>query len=198
MSDDDELDLLLANPRDFSPVLNEGFGSAAVLDAPKPKKDASHYLRDRRASRADTTKQRWGVIAPEGKDGDALLDAMKPLIEFRAEEQEAEPMVFRIKPNLDRDASREWLFNVYENERIDERERPLYLCLLGGPNLASFDFQQTIIHSSFVGRVHFDKNDGSPDVDAYAAYAAKVVKYACEGFTKEPPELLYYVAPDGS
>lgn len=200
---DDELDLLLANPRDFTPVLNQGLGSAAVLGAPKPKKDAAHFnashlLRDRRAERADTTKQRWGIVAPEGNDGDALLEAIKPLIELRADEQGADPMVFRVKPNLDRNASRDWLFNVYESERIEERERPLYLCLLGGPNHVSFDFQQTIIHSSYVGRVHFDKNDGSLDVDAYAAYAAKVVKYACEGFTKEPPELLYYVAPDGS
>ncbi len=194
----EELDLLLANPRDFAPVLDEGVTSDVVTGTQKPKKDTTHLRRDRRKDRSNLDIQRWGVVAPDGKEGDAMLEAIKPLMDFRAEEQGEAPMVFRVKPNLDRKGSQNWLFNVYESENIEERARPLYLCLLGSPQQASFDFQQTVIHTAYVGRVHFDKPDGSLDVDAYAAYAAKVVKYAREGFTKEPPEILYYVAPDGS
>jgi hypothetical protein len=107
-------------------------------------------------------------------------------------------MIFRVRPNMDRKASRDWLYDEYENEDIDEADRPFYLCLLGGPEQSSLEFQHTVGHNAYIGRVHFDKPNGGVDVDAYAAYAKKVVKYARGGFTTEPPELLYYVAPDGS
>jgi hypothetical protein len=79
-----------------------------------------------------------------------------------------------------------------------ERHRPYYLCLLGSPEQASLEFQQTVVHSTYIGRIHFEKSNGDVDLDGYAEYVKKVVKYARSGFTKERPDLQYYVAPDGS
>lgn len=196
--DTEEVDLLLANPREFAPVLDEGMSQDAATMGQKPKKDATHNRRARPAGRSDLSKQRWGIVVPAGEDGNALLSAMQPLIDFRAEEQGAKPIEFRVAPNMDRKASKDWLFRIYEDEKIPEDERPLYLCLLGGPEQASWEFQQTVVHSAYIGRVHFNRFDGSVDLDGYAEYAQKVVRYAKQGFTTEPPELLYYVARDGT
>lgn len=195
---DDQIDLLLASPRENKAVLDDGMASDATNEVPKPKKDESHLRRDRSQDRSHLDVQRWGLIAPEGKAGDALLEAMKPLIDFRTEEQKAPPMVFRVPPDMDRKKSTQWLYDVYESEDIDEPDRPYYLCLLGSPEQASLEFQHTVGHTAYVGRVHFDKPDGEIDVTGYDEYARKVVRYAREGFTSEPPELLFYVAPDGS
>lgn len=194
----EDLDLLLANPREFAPVLDDGISSDAAITGPKPKKDETQNRRARARDRSNLAVQRWGIVVPEGKDGDALLSAMRPLIEFRAEEQGKKPVEFRVRPNLDRKGTKDWLFNVYENPDIYEEDRPLYLCLLGGPEQASLEFQQSVAHSTFIGRVHFDKPDGSIDVEGYAEYAKKVVHYARNGFTTQAPELLYYVARDGT
>lgn len=194
----EDVDLLLANPREFAPVLDEGMSPGAALVGQKPKKDATQNRSDRGAARSDLSKQRWGVIVPEGDVGDALLSAMRPLIEFRAAEQGAKPIEFRALPNMDRKRSEDWLFKIYGDLKIEDVDRPMYLCLLGSPEQVSLEFQQTVIHSAYIGRVHFSKLDGSVDLDGYAEYAQKVVRYARNGLSPEPPELLYYVARDGT
>jgi len=195
----EQIDLLLANPREQRPVLEDGLSADARDGVPKPKKDESHYRKNRAKDRSDLRWQRWAVIVPEDKKvGDAMLEAIKPLIDLRAEEQGVKPFEYRVSPNMNRKEAGEWLYNVYDTEDIKEQDRPFYLCLLGSPEQASLEFQHTVAHSAYIGRVHFEKPDGTVDLDAYAAYAKKVVKYAREGFTTERPELLYYVAPDGS
>lgn len=194
----DQIDLLLASAREHRPVLEDGLAADALIEAPKPKKDVSQLRARRDAERSDLRLQRWGVIVPEGKTGEALLEAIKPLVALRSEEQGAPPMVFEVPPGLNRKESREWLFDKYEDEHIDEAERPLYLCLLGSPEQTSFELQHTVGHRAYIGRIHFEKPNGDVDLDAYAAYARKVARYAREGVTSERPDLTYYVAPDGS
>jgi len=195
----EDIDLLLANPREFAPALDSGISNDATLVGPKPKKDATQFRRDRGKDRSNLAKQRWGIVAPESKDGgDELLAAIKPLIDLRTQEQGAKPIEFRVPAKLDRKSIGDWLLKVYENESIHEDERPLYLCLLGSPSQISLEFQQNVAHSAYIGRIHFDKPDGSIDVEAYAEYAQKVVRYARHGYTPEQPELLYYVARDGT
>lgn len=194
----EDIDLLLANPREYLPVIDKGLSPKATDKAPIPKKDETQKRRDRAKDRNLLDVQRWGVIAPEGPEGDALLEAMKPLIELRSQEQGVKAMEFRVKPGIPRKEVKDWLFDVYESERIKEKKRPLYLCLLGSTAQASLDFQQGVVHNAYLGRVHFEKPDRTVDLDGYAAYAEKVVKYARERYTPEPPELLYYVAADGT
>lgn len=194
----EQIDLFLANAREHKPVLEDGISADARSVVPKPKIDVTNDQKDRRKDRSDLSAQRWAVITPKGKDGDALLDAIKPLIDLRTEEQGIEPFTYRVSPNMNREEAGDWLYNVYDTEHVDESERPFYLCLLGSPEQASLEFQHTAAHSAYIGRIHFEKANGDADLDAYAAYAQKVVRYAREGFTTERPEILYYVARDGS
>jgi len=123
-SSTEQIDLLLADAQECKPVLDEGISADAANAAPKPKKDESHLRRDRSQDRSHLDVQRWGLIVPEGDEGNALLEAMKPLVDFRAEEQGAKPMVFRVAPNMDRKRASDWLYDVYESDVIDERNRP--------------------------------------------------------------------------
>jgi hypothetical protein len=46
----------------------------------------------------DLARQRWGVIAPEGKPGELTLDAMAPIIRHREHEQHATARIYRARP----------------------------------------------------------------------------------------------------
>jgi hypothetical protein len=94
----DLVQLLLADAGDRRPVLEGGLPSEAVQAAPKPKKgprDAPRWEAPD-ADPNDLPKQRWGLIAPEGHEGDRLLEAIAPLLRLREEEQGAPPPVQRM------------------------------------------------------------------------------------------------------
>jgi hypothetical protein len=152
----EQIDLMLAKPSEHRPLLENGISGDSTNEAPRPGKDESFTRKNRNASRSDLSEQRWGLVVPEGKEGDALLDAVAELVAFRAEEQGVEPMVFRVLPGMNRKESKNWLFNVYDHEDIEEADRPFYLCMLGGPELISLELQHTAGHGAYVGRIHFD------------------------------------------
>ncbi len=197
---EEPLELFLTDAESHRPVLEDGIDSDAATQVPKPTKDdASHGLSRPDADPNDLKLQRCSVLAPEGREGDRLLEAIRLLIELRREEQGGiAPTVYRVPWGMNRKAIEAWIDQVYYDENVDEDDRPRYVCILGSPDQMTFELQHSLGHCAFVGRIHFDKPDGETDVDAYAAYANKVVNFARGARITEPPDLLYYVAPDGS
>lgn len=200
-----QLQLLLAHAQTGRPALDDGLSGDALAHAPKPAKlpgNADALLLDAPDQDPnDLPHQRWGVVAPEGKAGDLMLDAMAPLIRQREQEQGASARIYRVAPGMSaRDAVR-WRNDVYRAEDVPEAERTRYLMVLGDLHHVSLELQQVMAHSAFVGRVHVGDAGGEPDADGYAAYAAKAVMHAQtveNAAQAHAPRLLLYVANDGT
>src|SRR5689334_3288023 len=96
------IELLLADAQTGNPMLPVGLPADAALSSPKPKR--AQGARDTQFLDApgddpnDLAYQRWGVVAPEGPEGDELLRAIAPLIALREAEQGAKATVYRVPP----------------------------------------------------------------------------------------------------
>jgi hypothetical protein len=192
-------DLLLANAATGRPALSGGVSDRALRDPPQPRRaprrDDSPFRRDSRERPDDLPKQRWGIVAPAGEQGDRLLEAIAPLRRLREAQQGADALVFRADPGLDARASVDWKDRYYR--ALPEREQPLYLVLLGDLHQLSIELQHTLANSALVGRLAFTQGDGSPDLPAYAAYAAKAETFA-RSAAAGAPDLCLFVAKDGT
>jgi hypothetical protein len=197
----DRLDLLLADAEERRPVLDGGLPSEAAQQGPRPKK-ANHrekpdWRRDNKDPN-DLEAQHWGVIAPEGRTGDRLLEATTPLIRLREAEQGAPAKIYRVPSEMTARQAVEWTDSVYWSEATDEEDRPLYLLMLGDLHEVQAELQHTLANGSLVGRIHFANAEGEADLDGYAAYAEKVARYAREGTAFDTPDMAFFVARDGT
>lgn len=201
---EDRLDLLLADAGDHRPVLDEGLPSETSQQGPKPKRakevrrDDSFFRRRTDANFNDLPMQRWAVVAPEGREGSRLLEATAPLMRLREEEQRAAVTVYRVPEGMDARQAVAWKHEVYWSEDVEEDDRPLYLLVLGGLHQVSLELQHALANGALVGRLHFADAAGEADLDGYAAYAEKVVRFAREGTPERSPDLLFFVARDGT
>jgi hypothetical protein len=199
---DNRLDLLLADAEERRPVLAEGLPGEAVQRGPKPRTgargDDAPSWRRTDADPNHLPLQKWAVVAPEDREGDRQLEAIGPLLRLRAAEQGAPARIYRVPPDMDAKQSAAWKHEVYWSEDLPEDERPLYLLMLGDLHQTSLELQQVMANGALLGRVHFAGTAGATDLDGYAAYADKVTRYARSGAPEGEPDLLFYVAPDGS
>lgn len=141
--------------------------SAAPAPEPRPKPDA---LWADEAAPDDLVRQRWGVIAPAGGDGDRLLDAIAPLVEHRRRQQ-GPVRVYRVPAQMTVDESVRWKKRVYRTGADLDGDLPRYQLILGDLDQVPLAVQQVQASDGFVGRIAFD------DLDGYRAYAAKVVRW---------------------
>ncbi|MFL5356192.1 hypothetical protein [Archangium sp.] len=196
------LELLLARADDHQPVLPAGLAPESVQGAPRPERlprRAEVPLLERPDADPNALpEQRWGVIAPEGSEGDALLRAIAPLVEHRARQQDAEVKVYRVPPDLEAAQAVEWRERVYRGESVPQEERPRYLLVLGGPEQVSLELQHVLAQGAFVGRLHFATPEGTPELASHAAYVEKVLAHEHSPAEAEAPEVLLYTASDGS
>jgi len=199
------IDLLLADAHDGAPALAAGLPEEAAERAPRPERAPrgvdARTLDAPDADPNDLAAQRWGVIAPEGRDGDRALDAIAPLVRLREEEQGAEAVVYRVPPGMDLAASLRWREEVWRDERVPEEDRPRYLLVLGDLDGASTELQHVLAGGAFVGRIHAAAQDGGTDPEGYAAYADKVVRWAREPPSAARPDAVSFhafAADDGT
>ncbi|MBN1209985.1 MAG: hypothetical protein JXB05_34355 [Myxococcaceae bacterium] len=196
------LQLLLASAEEHRPVLEEGLAAEATWDAPKPellpgRVEVPTWERPDAAPN-DLEAQRWGVIAPEGTLGDALLHAIAPLIEHRGKEQNAPVKTYRVPSDMNAAAAVQWREKVLQAEGVPEEERPWYLLILGDLHHVSIELQQVLAQGACVGRLHVGSPSGEPDLAGYAAYARKALAHARRTPEEETPSLLLYTAQDGT
>lgn len=197
---DEGLDLLLAAADDGRPALGEPLPSDAAEHARRPVGGANDTF-TRFAPEADPNDlaaQGWAIVAPEGPEGDRLIEAIAPLRRLREEELGDPAKVFRVPAGLREDEARRWKLEVLAPEDARDEDAPLYLLLLGDLHQLSADLQHVLAVGSFAGRVCFTDESGAPSLEGYAAYADKVVRWSRGATTAEGPELLFYTAPDGS
>src|SRR5262245_30988668 len=174
-------DLLLAQASTGRPALAAGLSEKALQSPPRPRKaprgDDAPLWRDAIGNPNDLASQSWGIVAPEGPEGDRLLEAIAPLRRLREAQQGAEARIYRAAPDLDARASVDWKDAVYRGD-LAEHEQPLYLLMLGDLHQLSLELQHSLANGAFVGRLAFTLEDGSSDLAAYAAYSAKAERHA--------------------
>ncbi|KFA93813.1 hypothetical protein [Archangium violaceum] len=196
------LNLLLARADDRQPVLPAGLPEEIAQGAPRPEKIPGRAevptLEKPDANPNDLPAQRWGVVAPEGEEGDALLRALAPLVEQRERQQGAPVRVYRVPANMDAKQAVAWRRDVHQDEAVPQEERPRYLLLLGDLHQVSMEFQQVLAHGAFAGRLHVATPSGEPDLAGYRAYAEKVLASEGRAAPDEAAEVLLYCADDGT
>lgn len=196
----DNLDLFLADADEGRPVLKDSLPEDAAKRARKPKEGAGDTF-DRRLIDADPNDlalQGWAIVAPDGKEGDRMLEAIQPLRALREAEQNAPAKVYRVPPGMTEEEAKDWKADTFWPEGMPDEEVPLYVMILGDLHQSSAELQHKMATDTMVGRIHFADNAGKTDLAAYAAYAEKVVRFAEEGTPEAKPDFVFYTAPDGS
>ncbi len=164
------LQLLLAHADDHAPVVEESLPPACAAFAPRPLPGPlPPVLRHDGRDPADLATQRWGIVAPQGKEGDELLAWTASLRRAREDAQGAPARIYRVPAAMDEDAATRWIDEVYWDEETPEAHLPRYLLLLGGPESVSFALQSLLAGQTFVGRL------GLASEAAYDAYVRKVL-----------------------
>ncbi|MCP3142238.1 hypothetical protein [Pyxidicoccus xibeiensis] len=196
------LHLLLSHADGRRPFLEQGLPAEAAGRAPEPERVPGRadvpWLEAPEALPDDLPAQRWGVIAPEGREGDAMRQAVAPLIQHRAGEQGAEVRLYRAPANLDALGAVKWRKTQYRIESEPEAERPKYLLILGDLHQVSIELQHVLAHGAYVGRLHISRPSGEPDLEGYTAYANKVRAFETDTAASEAPDVLLFAADDGS
>lgn len=189
------IDLLLAN-KDGTQVLEHGLpDDVNIWAAPEPEDEEGILVFPRfDADPNDLSKQRWGIVAPEGPAGDRLLEIIAPLTAARREQQGGHtPLVFRAAPGMSSKQATDWWGSVYNDSKINFRDRPRYLLILGDADLISWEAQQRFSAAAFTGRLAFKKESD------YEAYIHKVLAYerAAKGGSKKI-RAAYHTVRDGT
>lgn len=177
---------------DRAPLLPEPQPDASAAAALADQRRGPDFLWDERAHADDLTRQRWGVIAPEGVVGDQLLEAIAPLIAHRRRQTGADrDVIHRVPPALDQAAALRWYKRVFEPGDAFRDAIPRYVLILGDLAQVSLELQQIVGATAFVGRLAFET------AEQYAAYVAKVLgAEATPPFT--PPPLRLHAVDDGT
>ena len=170
---EDRLHLLLAHDDDGSPVLEDGLPDAATKERDdETSKKAFLDAWEEGGEPDDLEEQRWGVIAPEGPDGDRLLALIRPLIEARREAQDGhEVKIYRAPIGLSPVDAARWRKTYFDAGTEISTDLPRYQLILGDLDQVSLGLQQAQSSMGFVGRLSFRDERG------YEAYVDKVLRW---------------------
>jgi hypothetical protein len=189
-----ELGLLLADAQELRPTLATGLPEDTAGGAPRPEKVPRGVdglkLEQPGADPNDLSLQRWGLIVPDSPVGKERLAAISQLCALREQEQGSPPRVYECPAGMSLEAAVRFRRDKWLAEK--ERERPKYLLVLGDLDEVSLEVQHVFTGGAFVGRLH------AADLDGYAEYARKVVRWTHEPTEDDLPEARFFVADDGT
>jgi hypothetical protein len=138
----------------------------------------------------------WGVIFPRDADP-AIRNALHPLIEHRRQ-QANKPGRFQefAGPRGYIPGESATDFVARHGAAVDmpvdpSYGVPYYLLLVASPEVIPYRFQYELDIQYAVGRVWFDRRDGSPDISAFARYAQRVVAAEC-GDLSAPRRAVFF------
>jgi hypothetical protein len=187
---DDKLHLLLAHDDDGSPVLEDGLPDAATKERDEEtskSKELTNYWEEN-DDPDDLEAQRWGVIAPEGPEGDRLLKLIRPLIEARGEQQGGDEVnIYRVPIGLSPTEATLWRKTHFDSGTTSSRDIPRYQLILGDLDQVSLGLQHGQSYDGFVGRLSFRDERG------YEAYVDKVLRWEKERSEAEGSVKLFTV-----
>jgi hypothetical protein len=138
-----DLNLLMVHADDHAPVLAEGLAESTAQGqkAGEATSSAGHFW-DEGGDPNDLEAQRWGVIAPQGPEGDRLLALVAPLLAHRQEQQGDAIKVYRVPPGLSQDEAMRWKKREFETGADLNIEVPRYQLILGDLDKVSLGLQQ--------------------------------------------------------
>ncbi|WP_164019858.1 hypothetical protein [Pyxidicoccus trucidator] len=188
------LELLLAHADDGQPVIPEGLPMEALHFPSKPEPlDLPERLWDTSGDHDRLSRQRWGLVVPQGPRGQQLLARVCRLREHREAQQGGRPaQIYCVPPGMDGVSAANWKRTVFRDEAVSEAERPRYLLLLGDLDEVSLELQQELGTDAFVGRLTFPTDEG------YDAYVDKVLRWEATEARAHRPRVIFYTALDGS
>ncbi len=184
--------LLLVDADQHRPLLEEQPSSSAARENRPDDTAKTPFLWNERAHPDDLPEQRWGVIAPEGAEGDRLLAIIRPLLRKREEDQGVPPIVYRVPPGMSALESMTWRREVFETGAHFRDDLPRYQLILGDLHQVSADLQVVQAIDAFVGRLAFDH------LEDYAAYVDKVLRWERTPAPSERRRLLLHTVHDGT
>jgi len=193
-SGETNLQLLLVNAENDQATLHEGLPLHSTDGEPRPHGGAAPaFLWDQGGDPDSLVAQRWGVLAPEGPEGDRLLSLMAPLCRHRQESQDGAPVrIYRVPAGLDGDEAARWKDRILRDESVPERDQPRYLLLLGDLDQVSLELQQVVSSDGFVGRLAFQEEGD------YEAYVEKVLRWERAPAPVDRARSLFYTVHDGT
>lgn len=166
-----QLDLLLVHADDHTPVVDGLDESAAHRVGAGFEQELPEHLWKEGGDGNDLRLQRWSVIAPEGPEGDRLLDAVDPLIKHRAEQQGAPVVPYRVPAEMSLSDIAHWRRTEFD-KGVDLRdELPRFQLILGDLHQVPLALQQRQQTDGYVGRLAFDREED------YAAYVDKLLRW---------------------
>lgn len=188
-----ELDLLMVHADDHEPVLRGGLPGATAPAQPNHDEDAeAQSFWDEGADPNDLAAQRWGVIAPQGPEGDRLLALVRPLIDLRQSQQGEPVRVYRVPAQMSADEALRWKKREFDAGADLGIEVPRFQLILGDLDQVALELQQIQASDGFVGRLAFTREED------YAAYVDKVVRHELRAGAAGPPDALFYTVHDGT
>jgi hypothetical protein len=188
-----DLNLLMVHADDHAPVLAEGIAeSTAQGQHVGGATDEAGHFWDEGGDPNDIELQRWGVIAPQGPEGDRLLALIRPLIEHRQAQQGDPVRVYRVPSRLSQDEAMRWKKREFDSGAELNIEVPRYQLILGDLDQVSLGSQQVQASDGYVGRLAFDREED------YGAYVDKLLRWerAAAGLGK--PDSLFFTVHDGT
>jgi hypothetical protein len=188
------LGLLLADADSRAPALSQRLREKnsqqqnALSRGPLPK-----LLWNEGGDASSLVQQRWGVIAPEGDVGDALIDRVAPLIEQRKRQQGDHPVaIYRAPAKASDTEAALWRKQHFDTGKDTRETLPRYQLILGNLDQVPLSIQQAQSIDGFVGRLAFD------DPEGYRAYADKVLRYENGPQQKQPARTVFHTVHDGT
>jgi hypothetical protein len=113
-------------------------------------------------------------------------------VALREKEQGMKVVPFEVDPNMDANASVNWVVNTLGKIEIEKDDRPRYLLILGDLHEVSAELQIALSTRYFAGRLAFS------NAEDYRAYVAKVIRYeSVEPTAKQCKALVYSVHRTG-
>lgn len=191
------LELLLARADDGRPLLDAGLSGDEPGRANRPERRPAtdHNSNwDEGKDANDLAEQRWGVIAPQGPEGDRLLDVIAPLMVRRRWQQGGhEVSVFRVPtgPMTMAEAAR-WKKNRFRKSLELDDELPRYQLILGDLDQVPLAIQQAQATDGFVGRLALDSDDD------YRSYVDKLLRWEDRPHTARAGHALLHTVRDGT
>jgi hypothetical protein len=188
-----DLDLLLVHADDHTPVLERGVGWPDTVDAPAPApRPQPSLLWSESADASDLAAQRWGVIAPQGKDGDRLLDLVAPLIARRQSQQGRPVRIYRVPARMSMEEAIRWKRRGFRRGDDLDLDLPRYQLVLGDLDQVPASVQQALGTDGFVGRLAFEH------ADEYRAYVDKVQRWEARPAAAARGDAILHTVHDGT
>ena len=188
-----DLNLLMVHADDHAPVLADGLAdSTARGQTAGAATDSAGHFWDEGGDPNDLEAQRWGVIAPQGPEGDRLLALVAPLLAHRQAQQGDAIKIYRAPAGLSQDEAMRWKKREFETGADLNIEVPRYQLILGDLDQVSLGSQQVQASDGYVGRLAFDREED------YAAYVDKVLRWERSAASVAKPNSMFFTVHDGT